>query len=276
MARPNRRRFGAILGLLLCCLLFVWWDNWRLVTEAVCVPVAGLSEELSGTRIAVLSDLHDRIFGQHNERLIETVAQSEPDLIALCGDLADTEYQPDEIQILAERLGQIAPVFYVTGNHEWAAKIVPELTEQLEACGVTILANDYCFITRDNASFVLAGVHDPNGPYDMKTPQQLVEQIRSECADPIPVVVLCHRNDTLQQWAGLGVEAVLCGHGHGGIVRLPGLGGLFGPGGDWRPEYTAGLYRQGHTSMAVSRGLGGTLRIFNPPQIMIAVLKPES
>lgn len=275
MAKCTRRRIGILLALLLC-LLFTWWNNWRLVTETVSVPVADLAEALSGTRIAVLSDLHDRVFGRHNARLVAAVAQAEPDLIALCGDLADTEYQPDEVLSLAEQLSQIAPVFYVTGNHEWAAGIVPELTRQLEACGVTVLANDYRLITRNGASFVLAGVHDPNGPYDMKTPQQLVEQIRSECADPIPVVMLCHRNDTLQQWSRLGVEAALCGHGHGGVVRLPGLGGLFGPGGEWRPEYTAGLYRKGHTSMAVSRGLGGFLRIFNPPQIMIAVLEPES
>lgn len=156
-------------------------------------------------------------------RLIAAVAKAEPDLIALCGDLADTGYQPDEVQTLAEQLSQIAPVFYVTGNHEWAAGIVPELTRQLEACGVTVLANDYRLITRNSASLVLAGVHDPNGPYDMKTPQQLVEQIRSECTDQLPVVMLCHRNDTLQQWSELGVEAALCGHGHGGIVRLRAL-----------------------------------------------------
>lgn len=275
MTKYNRRRIGVLLALLLC-LMFTWWNNWRIVTETVFVPVADLAEGLSGMRIAVLSDLHDRVFGRHNTRLIAAVAKAEPDLIALCGDLADTEYQPDEVQTLAEQLSQIAPVFYVTGNHEWAAGIVPELTRQLEACGVTVLANDYRLITRNSASLVLAGVHAPNGPYDMKTPQQLVEQIVQSA-------------QTSSRWSCSAIGTTHCSSGLSWASRrpcadtdtaassgLPGLGGLFGPGGEWRPEYTAGLYRQGHTSMAVSRGLGGILRIFNPPQIMIAVLEPES
>ena len=208
MAKCNRRRIGVLLALLLC-LMFTWWNNWRIVTETVFVPVADLAEGLSGMRIAVLSDLHDRVFGRHNTRLIAAVAKAEPDLIALCGDLADTGYQPDEVQTLAEQLSQIAPVFYVTGNHEWAAGIVPELTRQLEACGVTVLANDYRLITRNSASLVLAGVHDPNGPYDMKTPQQLVEQIRS-CAD----------TDTAASSDGRALEACLDRAGSGGRNTL--------------------------------------------------------
>ena len=100
MTKYNRRRIGVLLALLLC-LMFTWWNNWRIVTETVFVPVADLAEGLSGMRIAVLSDLHDRVFGRHNTRLIAAVAKAEPDLIALCGDLADTGYQPDEVQTLA-------------------------------------------------------------------------------------------------------------------------------------------------------------------------------
>lgn len=271
----KRKRRNALLLVLGVLVLAVWWGNWRLVTQTLAVPVWDLPEALAGLRIAVLSDLHDRTFGQDNARLVRAVAKAEPDLIALCGDLADTDYDPDAVQALAQQLCQIAPVFYVTGNHEWAARIVPQLTEQLTDCGVTVLANDYRKLTYRGASFILAGVHDPNGPYDMKTPSQLVEQIRQENGQT-PIVMLSHRNDALDQWAELGVSAVLCGHGHGGVIRLPLLGGLFGPGGEWRPAYTAGLYRQGRTSMAVSRGLGGPLRIGNPPQILIAELQPES
>ena len=242
--------------------------------EAVAVPVEGLAAELEGTRIAVLADLHDRVFGTGNEALLQIVKETEPDLIAICGDLADTAYDPEAVGALARGLCEIAPTFYVTGNHEWAAGIVPALTKQLEQCGVIVLAKDSRVITRAGASFVLAGVHDPNGPYDMKTPAQLVTEIRETCGITFPIVMLSHRNDALTQWAELGVEAVLCGHGHGGVVRVPLLGGLFGPGGSWRPAYTGGVYRMGKTTMAVSRGLGGTrLSLGNRPQVLVTVLE---
>ncbi len=92
--------------------------------------------------------------------------------------------------------------------------------------------------------------------------------------------MLSHRNDELDLWANMGVQTVLCGHGHGGIVRLPFVGAVFGTHLDLFPDYTAGLYRKGQTSMIVSRGLGGSrklpLRIGNRPEIVTVILKAES
>ena len=92
--------------------------------------------------------------------------------------------------------------------------------------------------------------------------------------------MLSHRNDELPLWAHMGVQTVLCGHGHGGIVRLPGIGAVFGTHMDLFPDYTAGLYEKDGTAMVVSRGLGGSrklpLRIGNRPEVVTVVLQTEN
>ena len=135
-------------------------------------------------------------------------------------------------------------------------------------------------LEKGQASIVLAGVDDPNGPYDQKRPAQLVREIRQSRGRDAYILMLSHRNDELDLWANMGVQTVLCGHGHGGIVRLPFVGAVFGTHLDLFPDYTAGLYRKGQTSMIVSRGLGGSrklpLRIGNRPEIVTVILKTDS
>ena len=142
------------------------------------------------------------------------------------------------------------------------------------------LADEYRLLKKGQASIVLAGVDDPNGPYDQKRPAQLVREIRQSWGRAAYILMLSHRNDELDLWANMGVQTVLCGHGHGGIVRLPFVGAVFGTHLDLFPDYTAGLYRKGQTSMIVSRGLGGSrklpLRIGNRPEIVTVILKAES
>ena len=88
------------------------------------------------------------------------------------------------------------------------------------------------------------------------------------------IIMLAHRNDRLDMWAELKVPAVLCGHGHGGLIRLPFTDGLIGPGRELFPEYTAGIYERDGTKMLVSRGVGGEkLRFMNNPQIAVAVFE---
>lgn len=183
---------------------------------------------------------------------------------------------------LLDGLTALAPTFYVTGNHEWVLSREKRevLFSMLDAAGVVRLQNEYRLLKKGQASIVLAGVDDPNGPYDQKRPAQLVREIRQQYGKDAYILMLSHRNDELDLWANMGVQTVLCGHGHGGIVRLPFVGAVFGTHLDLFPDYTAGLYRKGQTSMIVSRGLGGSrklpLRIGNRPEIVTVILKAES
>ena len=150
---------------------------------------------------------------------------------------------------------------------------------QMRACGVTVLQDDWRVLRRGEDALIVAGTDDPCGPAERKTPAELIADIRAEAGEAAFLLLLAHRNDQLPQWSALGVQAVLAGHCHGGVVRLPFVGGLFGTDRWLFPAWDAGLYRQGETAMYVSRGLGYTnvhFRLFNRPEVAVIVLRRGS
>jgi len=274
----GRRRGARLfrLALVLMALVGFWYfENKTIVTETFVLPSARLPAAFNGFRVVSIADLHGKVFGEGNADLIAAVRDAKPDLIAIDGDLADEDTDLDVIRALAPELVKLAPVCYVTGNHEWAMTGREALFAILEDAGVTLLRNEYLPLERDGQLLVVAGVDDPNGPRDQKTPEQLTREIRAALGDPY-ILLLAHRNDQLDRWAALELDTVFAGHAHGGGVRLPGLGGLVGPGGTFFPDCTAGIYRQGRTALLVSRGLGWSvapLRLFNRPEVAAAVLQ---
>lgn len=267
-----------LLGTLMLLGGFVWYENCTIQTEVFSLRAKNLPQAFAGFRVAQISDLHGEIFGENSKTLIKAVQEQKPDLIAITGDLTSEKGELSALRPLLAGLAAIAPAYYVTGNHEW---VLPRekrqaLFDLLEETGVTRLKNEYRLLERNGQTLVLAGVDDPNGPYDQKTPEQLVAEIREACGEDACILMLSHRNDKIDLWARLGVEMVLCGHAHGGLVRIPGVGGLLGTRFDFFPEYTEGVYTQKNTQVLVSRGLGRVagkpLRVLNRPQLVIAEL----
>ena len=182
--------------------------------------------------------------------------------------------------VLARGLSAVAPTYYVTGNHEWAlgSKTVKELKALLGESGVTVLSNRWEAVERNGDRLALAGVDDPNGYADQTTPEELYAWIQED-SPGLFTLLLAHRNDRFPQYAAAGYGFVLSGHGHGGIVRLPFLGGLIGTNRRLFPQWTSGLYAQGDSVLFVSRGLGNNtvpfqgFRIFNRPELAVVTLK---
>ena len=258
-----------------------WLGNSAIVTREYTITSRRLPEAFSGMRIVQISDLHGKRFGKDDARLLRAVRQARPDLIALTGDFADELTELSALEPLLEGLKALAPVFYVTGNHEWVMDGAQrrELFALLDGCGVVRLRNSWRVLKSGGCRIVLAGVNDPNGPADQKTPEALVAEIRAAEGGDAFILMLAHRNDQLARWAALGVDAVLAGHAHGGIVRLPGIGPVFGTHYEFFPEFTSGLYTQDGTQLLVSRGLGAShrlpLRIGNPPELPVLILRAE-
>lgn len=269
------RRLLALLALFALAAGFVYWQNFTLQVEPVELFFESLPPQFDGLRVAELSDLHGRSFGKNNVRLLRTLQKARPDMICICGDLFDEKTDLTMLEPLLTGLTDIAPVYYVTGNHEWQVKNLREILQKMRAWGVTVLENEGRVLSRGGAEMVVAGVHDPCGPYDMKTPAALVRELRSTQGNDF-ILMLSHRNDELAMWSQLGVQLVLSGHCHGGVVRLPFVGGVFGTRRELFPEYDAGVYRQDGTTLFVSRGLGYTnvhFRLFNRPHIPIMILR---
>ena len=286
MRRRRTGCFGTFIIILLIIAIpvgvILYDSNNRLVTDEFELFYDNLPIGFDGYRIALLADLHGAEHGANNERLVERVREARPDIIAIAGDLID-DYQPgnpveQQIEIsrtLVTQLVQIAPVYYVTGNHEWATGMIQDIFAMLEESGVTVLRNQYRTLSMGGDTIILAGVDDPNGPADMTTPRELVERIHAS-ENPDFIVMLSHRNNNLRLYSDLDVDLVLSGHAHGGMVRLPFTDGLVGPQGELFPTYTSGVYSRGSTNMVVSRGLGnhfGWTRFLNNPHVVIVELR---
>ena len=276
-----RRRKTAVLLVLTALLAagFLLWGNCSLQTTETALVSPVLPPAFDGLRIVELADLHGRVFGRGSRRLLAAVRRAEPDLICIDGDLFDEHTDLAMLPPLLRGLCAIAPVYYVTGNHEWRVPGLRGILAQMRACGVTVLQDDWRVLRRGEDALIVAGTDDPCGPAERKTPAELIADIRAEAGEAAFLLLLTHRNDQLPQWSALGVQAVLAGHCHGGVVRLPFVGGLFGTDRRLFPAWDAGLYRQGETALYVSRGLGYTnvhFRLFNRPEVAVIVLRRGS
>ena len=276
--RHRRKRtflYLALLALLLA--LYVHWENRTLQVSHFDVSFADLPAGFDGCRIAVLSDLHSAEFGEKNQDLFAAVSGEHPEYIFFLGDLEDRFEGRREgyAQTVAASLSAIAPTYYVTGNHEWAIGGVRELKKELAAEGVTVLSNQYVTLTRNGDPIVLAGIDDPNGYADQKTPETLAAELYAAEGD-VFWMLLAHRNNRFAgQFSLLGAVLVLSGHGHGGIWRLPFTDGLMSHDYQLFPSYTAGFYQENGSLLFASRGLGNagpSFRVGNRPEIAILTL----
>ncbi len=280
MKTKRLRALGAALGaaaVILGGAAFLRWQMWGVEVTHTQVAVSGLPQGFVGMRMVHLSDLHGHVYGENHQDLLRRVAEQKPELIALTGDVIDQASQRGILPALAQGLSAIAPTYFVTGNHEWAVGDVGRTKGILEENGVTVLSNQYTLLERNGDQVVLAGVDDPNGYADQKTPGELYQEIAA--AHPgLCTILLAHRNNLFDQYAACGYDLILAGHAHGGIVRLPFTDGMFGPGRQMFPTWTAGVYTLGESTLFATRGLGNNttpipgFRLFNQPEIAVLEL----
>ncbi len=281
--RRRRRRLPPLLKLLLLAIfaaLFLRWSNTSLQTERFTYHSDHLPAGFNGCTIVQLSDLHGAEFGENNQKLLRAVAKAEPDYIFLTGDLLDRFREtPHSYAVdLCRRLQAIAPVYYVTGNHEWALPNIRDLKKAIAETGVTVLTNQFVTLEQKGDSILLAGIDDPNGFADQKTPEELAAEVKS-AGDDAFWMLLAHRNNYFENhYSLLGADLVISGHAHGGIIRLPFTDGLLGVERNFFPSYTHGFYEDNGSDLFVSRGLGNSgrsFRVFNRPQVAVITLQSE-
>lgn len=257
---------GLLLGLSLF-IAFAVWQNNDLVVSQYTYYAEGLSQELDGLRIAQVSDLHNKDF---QDRLIKQIAALEPDLIVITGDLIDRRRTNLPIALdFVWQAQKIAPLYFVSGNHEVWSGQYPEIIASLTEAGVHALENQ---AMQPLPGLNLIGLADPTLHPEASTIQQLSALLQADKLN----LLLAHRPELFSEYTASGVDLVFSGHAHGGQVRLPLIGALVAPNQGLFPRYTAGLYTEGPTTMVVSRGLGNSLfplRIFNRPELVLVTLR---
>lgn len=274
--------FTAVICLILIAIWIVRGNNQIKLTEYI-ITSTKVPESFTCFEIAQVSDLHNAELGEENSKLLELLSEVEPHIIVLTGDLIDSRHTDIEIALdFAGKAAQIAPVYYVSGNHEARVPVYEELNMGLTEAGVTVLENQKVQITRNGESITLMGIQDPSFRTDYlfgdaeSISRQAISELQNESEDF--TVLLSHRPELFELYVDTGVDLVFSGHAHGGQFRLPFIGGLVAPNQGFFPKYDAGLFKKENTTMIVSRGLGNSIipfRINNSPEIVVAELRKQ-
>ena len=271
---------ATIVAILILLIIWIAYGNTDLEIYKYNVKSEDIPSEFDNFRIVQISDLHNAEFGENNEKLLLMLKQADADIIAITGDMIDSRNTDVDVAIsFAQKAVNIAPVYYVNGNHE--SRVLGEyekLKQGLIDAGVTILENSSADITIGDEAITLIGINDPTFRMDI-VDDTMEQNIAHQLVNVIPdndnyKVLLAHRPEYFDVYAG-NVDLVLSGHAHGGQFRIPFVGGLVAPGQGFFPEYYEGSYIKEDTEMIVSRGIGNSIipfRINNKPEIAVAEL----
>jgi predicted MPP superfamily phosphohydrolase len=227
-------------------------------------------------RIVLISDLHNHIYGEKQEPLLSLIRRENPDLIALAGDIADDRVPIKGTELFLAGIQGIAPIYYVTGNHEFWSGDIKTIKASIEKYGVSILENHYEAVTIADSSIIIAGVDDPDVVLVDNTRDwegELYTAFSPLENYPGFKVLLSHRPELIDLYLKTAFDLVLSGHAHGGQVRIPFLlNGLYAPNQGWFPQYAGGMYCYENLIHIVSRGVSFNPRlprIFNPPEVVV-------
>ncbi len=239
-----------------------------------------LPQAFDGLRLVHLSDLHGNFF----EGLIEAIQTFQPDLIVCTGDIYDGVRYASISDQLLDQLISIAPVYFISGNHEYYAGNWQIRQDTLRKKGIHILENSCETLEQNGQTIEICGLADPDfhsrWNYDLRLEQFEREMAMLPKKKPNTFrLLLSHRADLFEQSLPVQADLTLSGHLHGGHWRFLNQGLLAPNNGDgivWFPKYTSGLYEKDGQYLFVSRGLGDQMkipRLFNPPELVFLTLK---
>ncbi|SFF11330.1 hypothetical protein SAMN04487969_11482 [Paenibacillus algorifonticola] len=311
LMRKPLKRVGIFIAAVAAIVVFLYFQNNALTVSSFQLSSAKLPQGLKDFTIVQLSDVHGKRFGDNQQRLVRKVENQQPNIIVVTGDLIDSRRggEAESLELMAE-IVKLAPVYYVTGNHEYAYARYPELEKKLLELGVHVLRNEAESIPVGSNNGIgageirLLGIDDPKfstiGGHDAEAAEQNIQaaiedfskisgmadtnaitkaEVGKQTENGPYTILLSHRPELFDVYVRAGMDLTFSGHAHGGQVRLPFIGGLVAPGQGFLPVYDAGQYANGETNMLVSRGLGNSIvpqRLFNRPEIVVVKLSAVS
>ena len=269
-----------LVSLMILLSIFVVWiiyENKNIQINELTVKSEKLPDDFSGYKIAHISDLHNTEFGNGNNRLLTLIKDSSPDIIVVTGDIVDSRHT--DVQIARDFINnaaKIAPVYYVTGNHEARVNEENRIDNVPLDENITILHNKDVLIQKGKSEIQIIGVDDPDYVSVVYSENYMNYELDKYNNDKHFKILLSHRPELFDAYVSNNINIVFSGHAHGGQFRLPFVGGIVAPHQGLFPEYDSGLYTENSTNLIVSRGLGNSIfpfRINNPPEIIIVTLR---
>ncbi|WP_200805926.1 metallophosphoesterase [Desulfonispora thiosulfatigenes] len=274
--RSIKGKLILVLALVVFIIGFLYYENNGLMISHYKINSNKSLKGFKGFKIIHLSDLHSKKFGNNNKNMIKILKKETPDIIVITGDLIDRrKYDEDKSLKLIKRFKKIAPIYFVTGNHEgWSGKF-NSLERKLENEGVIILRNDTKVITRGSDQIVIMGIDDP--AFKSRTEHNNYSIVKKEISNMLTeendqyIILLSHRPELFNLYNEFKIDLSLTGHAHGGQIAIPFIGALIAPNQGLFPKYYKGIHTYGESKMIVSRGLGNSiipLRFFNRPEVV--------
>lgn len=247
------------------------------------------SNKIKGAqKLVLISDLHNKSYGKNNEKVLAKIEEIKPDMILVAGDLVTA--RPKESAEVAlsfvKHISDLCPVYYGMGNHEYRLRLYPEnyqikeYEEKIREMGIILLDNE-CIGAGENLS--IAGLSIEKKYYKRFEKhfmeKSYIEKEVGQCDESAFQILIAHNPEYFDAYVNWGADLTVSGHVHGGIMRLPILGGVISPRLTLFPQYDGGLFQKNNKIMIVSRGLGMhtlPIRIFNPGELVVVELLPDS
>lgn len=241
----------------------------------------------SNCRFVMISDLHNKVYGSHNEEIVASIDKAKPDFILIAGDLVTSKAkEPVDVGIdLINELSKRYRIYYAPGNHESKLKWRPEyfgdkysrLVKGVEHPNVRFLNNETVLLEQYGIALTgfELGLEYFTRFYKKDLSKDYMEQQLGKTRNEYCNVLMAHNPQYFEEYAAWGADFVLSGHVHGGIMRLPFLGGVISPAYTLFPKYDGGVFHLGKTTMLLGRGMGShtiQLRFFNPAELHVVTL----
>lgn len=272
----------------LFCFGFIveaYWSNTHIEITGYEVVNEKIPKDFDGFKIVQLTDFHDKKFTDNAYAFTNMIKALEPDIIVMTGDMItdkDKDFSP--FFNLCWQLKGGCPIYFVEGNHEkclWYYGVTVFLPK-LEEYGVKILKNETVPLIRNGSQINLVGYdldvkhYHGNGKAAVDIEKDEMNLLLGKADKSKFNIMLAHSPSFFDDYAEWGADLILTGHLHGGLIRLPRLGGLLSPDRYFLPKYDAGAFYQGESEMIVGRGIGNSNklpRMFNNPEIVVITLK---
>lgn len=269
----NRRSKIIIISLLIAFFIAAFYNG--LVVRNYEIKTDDLLPNQS-VKIVLITDLHSHMYGKGQKKIVKKIKDQKPDLIALAGDIADDKVPIYGTEVFLDMIKDIAPIYYVTGNHEIWTREVSNVKNVFRNYRVKVLENNYEEVNVNGIDLLLAGVEDPDIiPYERPN-SNWYDEVEEGLVDVENKkgykILLSHRPELVDFYNTMDFDLVLSGHAHGGQVRIPFiLNGLYAPHQGLFPKYAGGVYEHENYTHVVSRGTSFNPklpRIFNPPEVV--------
>ena len=265
--------------------IYLIYQNTYPASTRISIKNKNIPDAFNGYKIVQISDYHNAHLIHGHKRLLYLIKNAKPDIIVITGDFFDSRRTDIDSSIsFISELIEIAPCYYIPGNHESRK---PDIYEKLltvfNEFNVTALDNDSIPLEHGGSEISLIGITDPAFYIDENDTEGIKETIKTNLNNAVPnnknyKILLSHRPEHIGLYADENVDLVLSGHAHGGQIRFPFQNGIIAPGQGFFPKYTSGVYKLNSTDMVVSRGIGNSkfpFRVNNRPEVVVITLESE-